>query len=63
MDSKNKPKQGASVPQRDRFIDVARKLGADKDDGTLACVLGKVAPPVRPKPPATKPLVPTKNKT
>lgn len=49
--------------QHNRFIETARKLGADKDDGTLDRVLGKVAPPVRPKPPTTKPLVPTKDKT
>lgn len=35
--------------QRDRFIEAARQLGADKDDGALDRVLGRVAPPVRPK--------------
>jgi hypothetical protein len=36
------------VSQAERFIETARQLGADKDDGTLDRLLGKVAPPVRP---------------
>ena len=43
----------AQASQHDRFLEAARKLGADKDDGTLDRVLGKVAPPVRPNPPKT----------
>lgn len=38
-----------SDDQRNRFIETAKALGADKDDGTLDRVLGQVAPPVVPK--------------
>jgi hypothetical protein len=41
----------SSLDQRARFIEAARQLDADKDDGTLARLLGKVAPPVRPRTP------------
>lgn len=40
---------GNNNAQRDRFIEAARHLGADEDDNALNRVLGKVAPPVRPK--------------
>lgn len=35
--------------QSDRFIETAKALGADKDDGILDRVLGQVAPAVVPK--------------
>ena len=37
------------MSQGARFIEAARQLGADKDDGTLDRVLGKVAPPAQPR--------------
>ena len=37
--------------QHDKFVEIARELGADGDDSTLDRVLGKVAPPVLPKKP------------
>lgn len=41
-------------PQRDRFLETARALGADQDEGALDRVFGRVVPPVVPKP-AEKP--------
>jgi hypothetical protein len=35
-------------PQSERFLETARALGADKDEGALDRVFGKVVPPVVP---------------
>ena len=37
--------------QPERFLETARALGADKDEGALDRVFGKVVPPVLPKAP------------
>ena len=41
------PSQGSE--QSARFLATARALGADKDEGALDRVFGKVVPPVLPK--------------
>ena len=38
----------AGKPQRFRFEEMARNLGADQDEGALDRVFGKVVPPVLP---------------
>ena len=44
-------KQETAATQHDRFIETARKLGADTDAEALDRVFGKVVPPVVPKAP------------
>lgn len=43
MDGKNKPEQGASPSQHDRFIKAARQLGADEDEGAFKVKLAVIA--------------------
>lgn len=46
---RTKSRTAAGDSQADRFIETARALGADKDEGALERVFGKVVPPVLPK--------------
>ena len=49
MDRKGNDAKSATG-QHARFLETARELGADQDEGALDRVFGKVVPPVLPKP-------------